>query len=174
MERDKTIYRGNVVTLTLEEFALPDGRRFESELVHHPGGAAVAAIDETARICLIRQYRHVAQGWLWELPAGKLEPDESPEQTARRELLEESGVAAESMESLGTLYSSPGVFTEVIHLFLSRDFTVEAPRHQEDEQIEVHWVPFPTALAWAYSGEISDAKTIVGLMRANAALAARH
>src|SRR5580700_4460862 len=90
------------------------------EVVHHPGGAATVALDGEERICLLRQYRYVAGGWLWELPAGKLEPDEPPLATAQRELAEEAGVRARHWRSLGTVLSSPGVFTERLHLFLAR------------------------------------------------------
>ena len=119
IEKRSTYFRGRVITVTVDDVILPNGHRAQLELVHHPGGAAAVAIDEQERVCLLRQYRHAAGGWLWELPAGKLEPDEPPQQTARRELMEEAGVSARHWESLGRYFSSPGVFGEVLHLYLA-------------------------------------------------------
>lgn len=173
MTNPRRIFTGRIITLDLEEILLPNGRRAELEIVRHPGGAAVVALDAQGRVCLLRQYRHAAGGWLWELPAGKLDPGENPEQTASRELLEEAGVSASQWSSLGSLISSPGVFTEVIHLYLARgELSASAWRHEPDESIEVHWIPLSQALIWAMDGTIRDAKTLVGLFRARFMLAA--
>jgi ADP-ribose pyrophosphatase len=160
------VFRGKTITVGLETATFPDGRTGELEIVRHPGGAAVVAIDERDRICLLRHYRHVAAGWLWELPAGRLEPDEPPLETARRELAEEAGLHAERWTPLGPIWSSPGVFAETIHLFAAGGLTPVTPQREDDEYLEVHWVPFSRALAWARNGEIRDAKTLVGLFRA--------
>ncbi len=165
MER-KSIYRGKIIELTLDRLTLPNGRETELEIVHHPGGAAVVALDPNANVCLLRQFRHAAGGWLWELPAGKLDPGEAPLATAQRELKEEAGLLAADWQSLGRLISSPGVFTEVIHLFLARDLTPVATNTGEHELIKVHWLPFEQALAMARDGEITDAKSVAGLFRA--------
>ena len=162
------IYKGRIINVTVDTVQLPDGTRFELEIVHHPGGAAVVALDEKDRVCLLRQYRHVAAGWLWELPAGKLDGAESPLHTAQRELKEEAGLQAKSWISLGSLLSSPGVFKEVIHLFLARELSVQQRRTEWDELIEVHWVPFKETLDWAQTGRIVDAKSLIGLFRAQA------
>jgi 8-oxo-dGTP pyrophosphatase MutT (NUDIX family) len=151
---------------------LPNGHLASLEVVHHPGGAAAVAIDAQERVCLLRQYRYVAEGWIWELPAGKLEPDEPPLVTAQRELIEEAGVSAREWRSLGTCLSSPGIFTEVLHLFLATDVQPAAVAHEQAEVIEVHWVPFGEACEWAERGEIRDAKTAIGLIRAR--YARRH
>jgi 8-oxo-dGTP pyrophosphatase MutT (NUDIX family) len=164
----KTLYSGRIVDLGLERVALPDGRETELEIVRHPGGAAVVALDHRDRVCLVHQYRHAAGGWLWELPAGKLDCAEDPGQTARRELEEEAGVRARAWRPLGILHSSPGVCTEVIHLFLARDLQPVGQQLEHDELLEVHWMPFDEALQWAVSGRISDAKTLIGLFRAAA------
>jgi 8-oxo-dGTP pyrophosphatase MutT (NUDIX family) len=113
-----------------------------------------------------RHRRPAGGGWVWELPAGRLEPGEPPEHTARRELVEEAGCEAASWESLGDILSSPGVFAETIHLYLARDLTPRPSRHEEYEVIEVHWVPLEEALAKAVSGELRDGKTVIGLLRA--------
>src|SRR5580700_2265022 len=118
-DRQTVQFTGRVVSVTTDEVLLPNGQRELLEVVHHPGGAAAVAVDAAQRVCLLRQYRYVADGWLWELPAGKLEPGEPPLATARRELGEEAGVSADHWHSLGTVLSSPGVFSERLHLFLA-------------------------------------------------------
>jgi 8-oxo-dGTP pyrophosphatase MutT (NUDIX family) len=165
------IYQGRIIRLALETVHLPNGARAELEIVHHPGGAAVVAVDARHRVCLLRQYRHAAGGWLWELPAGKLDAGEPPLTTARRELQEEAGLEAQRWDTLGRIVSSPGVLTEVIHLYLAQELTPIAARTEEHEVIEVHWLPWPEALRMAEGGDIEDAKTLAGLMRARARLA---
>ncbi len=162
----KVIYRGKIVELALERVRLPNDREVELEIVHHPGGAAVVALDDGGRVCLLRQYRHAAGGWIWELPAGKLDPGEPPLATAQRELQEEAGIGARDWQSLGRIVSSPGVFTEVIHLFLARGLTPLPGEAEAHELFEVHWRPYAEALAMARAGEIIDAKTLAGLLRA--------
>jgi ADP-ribose diphosphatase len=165
-EKRSEHFHGRVIRVTTDEVRLPNGHVASLEVVHHPGGAAAVAIDAEERVCLLRQYRYVANGWLWELPAGKLEPHEPPLATARRELVEEAGVSARSWRSLGSYLSSPGILTEVLHLFLATDIEPAATAHERTEVIEVHWVPFAEACEWAVSGEIRDGKTAIGLTRA--------
>jgi 8-oxo-dGTP pyrophosphatase MutT (NUDIX family) len=161
-------FTGRVISVTTDEVLLPNGHEALLEVVHHPGGAAVVALDDGARLCLLRQYRYVAGGWLWELPAGKLEPGEPPLATAQRELAEEAGARAQRWDNLGTVFSSPGVFSERLHLFLARDI-MSAPRaHERAEVIEVHWIDLEQARAWALDGTIADAKSVIGVLRAHA------
>lgn len=162
----KLIYHGKIIDLYVEQVTLPNGAVADLEIVQHPGGAAVVALDRDDRVCLLRQFRHVAGGWLWELPAGKLDPGEPPLVTAQRELREEAGLRAASWEPMGRIISSPGVFTEVVHLFLASDLTQVPSENEIHELIEVHWVPFVDALALAQTHEITDGKTLVGLYRA--------
>jgi len=162
-------YRGRVIEVTTDEVQLPNGHRALLEVVHHPGGAAVVALDATQRVCLLRQYRYVADGWLWELPAGKLEPDEPPLATAQRELAEEAGVSAHRWQSLGMCLSSPGVFSERLHLFLAAGLAPANQALERAEVIEVHWLPLDEACAWALDGTITDCKTALGLLRGRAA-----
>lgn len=159
----KTVFQGKVITVNLEQVTLPNGRQCELEIVHHPGGVAIIAVDAQQRICLLRQHRHAAGGWLWEIPAGKREPGEEPEITAARELIEEAGVRTENMRSLGRIVPSPGVFTEVIHLYLATDLTPVEQAHEEHEVIEVHWFDKTQIESMVRAGEIYDGKTISAL-----------
>jgi len=159
-------YAGRVIRVTTDEVVLPNGHRTRLEVVHHPGGAAAVAVDAEQRVCLLRQYRYVADGWLWELPAGKLEPHEPPLATAQRELIEEAGVRARHWRSLGVSLPSPGVFTERLHLFLATGLEPAPAAHEHAEVIEVHWVALAQACRWALTGEIADGKTALGLLRA--------
>ncbi|NCA68704.1 MAG: NUDIX hydrolase [Sphingobacteriia bacterium] len=170
LQRD-LVFQGRIIKVALERVLLPSERETQLEIVRHPGGAAVVALDEEERVCLLRQFRHAAGGWLWELPAGKIDPGESASVTARRELAEEAGLSAAEWVDLGRMHSSPGVFTEVIELWMARGLTRQAPAHEPDESIEIHWLPMSQALDWCTDGEITDAKTLVGLYRAGAFLA---
>lgn len=164
----KDIYSGRVIQVSVDTVDLPNGRRIPLELVRHPGGAAAVAIDAGNRVCLLRQFRHAAGGFIYELPAGKLEPDEPPAATVARELVEEAGMSASRWESLGEYLSSPGVFTEVIHLYLATGLAVAAANPEADEVFQVEWWPMETAVEKALSGELKDAKTIIGILRAAA------
>ncbi len=166
----KLIYSGSVVDLGIESAVLPNGRRIDLEVVRHPGGAAVVAIDTQQRVCMLRQYRHAAGGWLWELPAGKRDQGEAPLSTARRELEEEAGVRAAAWHALGSIHTTPGFCDEVIHLFLARDLTAVPTRHEAHEVLECHWIAYEQALAWTRDGTLSDAKSLIGLLRAETAL----
>lgn len=168
MNQVETVFRGQVITVNVEQVALPNGDTGRYEIVHHPGGAAVVAVDAEERVCLIRQFRPAAAGWVWELPAGRLEPGEPPAVTARRELQEEAGREARHWESLGSILSSPGVFAETIHLYLARDLAPVPQQLERHELIEVHWLPLTEAVAKALSGELRDAKSVIGLLRAAA------
>lgn len=164
----KPVFSGRVIQVNVERVQLPNSSIADLEIIHHPGGAAVVAIDAQGRVCLLRQFRHAANGYLWELPAGKIDNKEPPLRTAQRELAEEAGAQATSWESLGDYVSSPGVFTEVVHLFLATDLSHGAVGFEEHEVIEVHWLPFESALQMAHAGEIRDGKSLVGIFRAAA------
>ena len=163
----RRIYEGRVIRFGIESLTLPNGKPLELEVVRHPGGAAIVALNEDEEVCLLRQYRHAGGGWLWELPAGKLEADEIPGTTAARELLEEAGLQARQWQPLGSILVTPGFCDEVIHLFLASDLTTATPQPEAHELFEVHWVPFSTALAQVHDGTIRDAKTMLGLMLAD-------
>jgi ADP-ribose pyrophosphatase len=172
VERIRNVFKGRVLNLNLEQVRLPNGRVAELEIAHHPGGAAVVAVDAEGRVCLLRQFRHAAGGWLTELPAGKLDGGEPPLECARRELAEEAGVSARRWEKLGEFFSSPGVLTEVIHLFLAQDLEPADASPEEHEVLEASWVPLQEAMGLAASGRLQDAKSVIGLLWARERLSA--
>jgi 8-oxo-dGTP pyrophosphatase MutT (NUDIX family) len=169
-DKVETVFDGRVIKVNVEQIRLPNGLSGRFEIVHHPGGAAVVGLDAEGRVCLLRQFRPAGGGWVWELPAGRLEPGETPESTARRELAEEAGRQAGRWEPLGSILSSPGVLAETIHLFLARDLTTVPLAHEQHEIIEIHWVELTSAIQRALGGELRDSKTVVGLLRAAALL----
>ncbi len=173
IEKITPIYTGKVLQFNVERVRLPNGAVADLEIAHHPGGAAVVAVDEQQRICLLHQFRHAAGGWLWELPAGKIDNREPPLQTAQRELEEEGGVRASQWQSLGSVFSSPGVFTEVIHLFLASQLTATSIAPEEHEVFKVEWLPFDEVMAMALDGRLNDAKSLIGVFRAASSIANR-
>lgn len=168
IEKTTKIYSGRVIQVNVEEVRLPNDHLATLEIVHHPGGAAVVALDETNRICLVKQYRHAAGGWIWEIPAGKIDNKEPPLQTAQRELEEEVGRQAARWRSLGEYLSSPGFLTEVVHLFLATELKVVPTQLEAGELLEAHWLPFEHVMQMARSGELRDGKSLAALLRATA------
>ncbi len=152
---ERLIYSGRVITLKAEKVKLPNGVCCELEMIHHPGGVAIVAENDQHEICLLHQFRHAASGWLWELP--------EPELTARRELGEEVGMQAQRWHHLGQTISSPGLFTEIIQLYLARDLYAVQQNLEDEEVLEVHWFSLGKIMAMIQRGEIYDAKTLVGL-----------
>ncbi len=163
-ESIRNVFKGRVLTLNLERVRLPNGRVAELEIAHHPGGAAVVALDADGRVCLLRQFRHAAGGWITELPAGKLDGGEPPLECAQRELAEEAGVTAGRWDKLGEYFSSPGVFTEVIHLFLARDLTAADARRRSTRCSRRAGSRSKRLWRAAASGQLQDAKTLIGLL----------
>ena len=161
----ETIYSGRVVTLDVHHVRLPNGQVQIREVVRHQGAAALVALDEHQNVLLVRQFRSGAHKELLEIPAGLLEPGESVEACAARELQEETGYKPGQMEYLGGFYPTPGYTTEYIHLFLATGLTEAKLEGDADEFIEVVRLPLPDVLALIERGEITDSKTLVALMR---------
>lgn len=159
----RSIYRGKIIQLNHESARLPNGRELELEIVHHPGGVVILAKDAEGKFCLIRQYRHAVGGWIWEFPAGKLEPDEPPAVTARRELLEEAGIEAGQWRRLGETVTSPGILTEIVHVYYASDLNYQATAHEPGEVIEIHWLALDEIHNMVRAGVLNDAKSLVGL-----------
>ncbi len=166
------IYKGRIVDLRLEEVTLPNQVTVTLEVIRHPGAAAVVAVDSDGSVTLIRQYRHAAGGYIWEIPAGKLDPGEEPIRCAARELREEVGLVAGELVPLGSILTAPGFCDERIHLFLARHLTSAPQQLDDDEVLTVSRMPLAAAVAMIHRGEILDAKSIAGLHQATAYLAA--
>ncbi|MEO6027694.1 MAG: NUDIX hydrolase [Candidatus Binatia bacterium] len=170
----RDLYRGRILHLTVEDVTLPNGHTMTLEIVRHPGASAIAAVDAQGRVTLLRQYRHAVGGYLWEVPAGKLDAGESPETCAARELAEEAGLVADTLKSAGSIVTCPGFCDEVIHLFLATDLHTVPNALEADEVIDtVVTVPLPEALDMIRRGEIRDAKTIAALLQADLRIGSR-
>jgi ADP-ribose pyrophosphatase len=160
------IHSGRIIEVSTERLLYANGREYDLDFVRHPGAAAVVAVDAAGRVCLVRQYRHGVTDFLWEIPAGKLDPGEAPQVCAVRELAEETGVAAERWTSLGQFLPAPGIFSEVIHLFLARELKVGPAAPDADEDLEIQWLPLRDAMDRVLRGDWNDGKTALGLWRA--------
>ncbi len=162
----KHIHRGRIIEVSSERLKYANGREHEIDLVRHPVAAAVVAVDDAGRVCLVRQYRHGIADFLWEIPAGKLDRGEAPAVCAVRELAEETGVSARAWTPLGLYIPAPGIFTEVIHLYLARELELGAPAPDIDEELELAWMPLGEAIERVLRGEWNDGKTALALLRA--------
>jgi ADP-ribose pyrophosphatase len=158
--------KGRFLRFQTRAFDLPDGKSVQLDWVGHPGAAAVVAVDDSGRLCLLRQYRPVMGAWMWEIPAGKRDDGEALAVTARRELTEETGLHADQWVDLGPIWPSPAFCDEVIHLYAACDLSSGDSCPDEDEHLEVHWVTPAALSAMIRSGEILDSKTLAALMRA--------
>jgi len=165
---NKLIHKGNLIELHNERVELPNGDHTYFDIVKHPGGAVVAAINHNDEICLLKQWRHAVGEYIWELPAGCLEPDEPPLETAKRELEEETGTLAKEWRSLGKIVSSPGFCNEVLHLYEARGLSRGQVNLDDAEQLEPYWLPLNTAYEMCDSATITDAKTLSALLRLRA------
>lgn len=169
------LYSGRIIDLDRDTVGFPDGSSGTLEMIRHPGAAAVVPFlddprSDDPRIVLIRQFRHAADGFLWEVPAGRLDPGEAPEACARRELREETGFTAGDCRWLVTIHTTPGFTDERIHLFAGTGLRAGEHAREADEFVEVHEIRWSEALRRARSGEITDAKTLSALLFAEAFL----
>jgi ADP-ribose pyrophosphatase len=154
------------VQVSHESVTLPNGRVAELDIVHHPGASAVVPFVSRDEVLLIRQYRHAAGGTILEVPAGKLDPGDTPESCALRELEEEAGCRAGRVENLGWIFTTPGFTDEVIHLFAAFELEKIPTRHEDDEVIELLQLPLGEALDLVWRGELTDAKSALALIHA--------
>ena len=164
----RRVFTGRVISLDVDTVRFPNGTTGELEMIRHSGASAIVPLlrmpsGETA-ILLIRQYRYAAEGFVYEIPAGRLEKGESPEDCAHRELKEETGYTAGQMTSLTTIFTTPGFTDERIDLFLARDLVAGTSALEVDEILDLHPVPPGEAMQMIRSGQIQDGKTIVGLL----------
>jgi ADP-ribose pyrophosphatase len=164
IDQDREIYSGRILSLWVKYIQQPDGRRHMREIVEHRPGAAAVAVDGEGKVLLVRQPRPAVNTSMLELPAGLIDPGEAPIDCARRELEEETGHAAGRLEPLVAFYTSPGFTDELVHIFAAYELSVTSTRHDEEEQIELVRLPLDQAIALVTRGEISDAKTVTGLL----------
>jgi ADP-ribose pyrophosphatase len=159
----RSIYDGRIITVRVDEVELPNGKTASREIVHHNGAVAVLAVTDEEKIVLVRQYRKPMDRILIEVPAGKLEGDEDPKSCAERELAEETGFKANSMELVASFYTSPGFSDELVHLYRGRGLTAGEAQPDEDEFVEVLYLTLAEAKKYIETGEIKDAKTIMAI-----------
>ncbi len=162
---EEQLYRGRILDLSRELHRLPDEREARFEIVQHPGGAAALPLLDDGRLALIRQFRPAAEDFIYEIPAGRLEPGETPAGCVGRELEEEIGYRPGRLESLGYVYSSVGFCNEKIHLFIARELEAAHIAHEPDEFIEPFIVSLQEALQLISRGELVDAKTQIAILR---------
>jgi ADP-ribose pyrophosphatase len=162
----RELWKGSVGSFGEEDVALPDGRRLTLAILQHPGACAVVPLLGDGRVVLLRQYRHAVRETLWEIPAGKLDPGESLTECALRELREETGFVAGLLTPLGSVHVTPGYSDERIHLFLARELQAGRAALSDNEILTTTQLPFERALEMAEQGEISDAKSVIALLRA--------
>ncbi len=164
-------YSGRIVSLDVDTVRFPDGSEGELEMVRHPGASAVVPFlsdpaGEDPQLLLIRQYRYAAGGYMYEIPAGRLDPGEAPEVCAARELREETGCSAERLEHLYTFFTTPGFTDEKIHIFMATGLERGEVEQEADEFMESVTMPLSEALGKIERGEIQDGKTTVGILYA--------
>ena len=157
------VHVGRKIQVAVDTETLSDGRQIRRDVVLHPGAVAVLPLIDDRHVCLLRNQRPIIGLELWEIPAGTLEPGEPPAEAAVRELAEETGYRAAKWTKLAELIPSPGVLSEVIHLYLAEQLTAGKMHLEADETLTPHTIPIEQALTWARDGTIRDAKTLVAL-----------
>ncbi|HML31591.1 MULTISPECIES: NUDIX hydrolase [Sporomusa] len=157
------LFEGKIINLRRDEVILPNGRTATREVVEHPGAVAVVPITKTGQVVLVRQFRHPVGRIILEVPAGKLDRNEKPEDCALRELAEETGFVANKLRKLTSMYTTPGFSNEVIHLYLAEDLVESDQRPDEDEFIKTEQYSPEQIRQMIKSGEICDAKSLVAL-----------
>ncbi len=159
----RTVYRGPVFSVTTDHVLEPGGIKVRRDLVHHCGSVVVLAVDDSKSVPLVlleRQYRHAAKTFLWELPAGRIDPGEKELQAAKRELIEETGYRAERWRRILKFYASPGFVAETMAVYLAMGLRAGEAEPEDDEVIYKRMVPLPRVVKMIVNGTIQDAKTI--------------
>lgn len=167
--KSSRVYTGKIVSLDVDSVRFPDGSIGELEMIRHSGASAIVPFlsdpqGEDPQVLMIRQYRYAADGYLYEIPAGRLDEGENPRDCAARELKEETGCTAEHFDHLLTIYTTPGFTDEKIHLFLATGLVAGETKHEVDEFLDLHPMRLSRALEMVEAGEIRDAKTVIGLL----------
>ncbi len=167
----RRVYTGRVINLDVDTVRFPDGSQGELEMIRHPGASAIVPVlgDPEARdpqLVFIRQYRYAAGGFLYEIPAGRLDAGEAPVDCAARELTEETGFRADQVEHLYTMFTTPGFTDECIHVFRATGLQQGQSAREPDEFMSIEHMPLSRALDLIRTGEISDAKTALAILYA--------
>jgi ADP-ribose pyrophosphatase len=162
----KVVYQGKVFKVTSDKVKEPNGVTATRDVVRHSGSVVILAVDEgdEPRVLLERQYRYATQSYLWELPAGRIDPGENALAGAKRELIEETGYRAKKWKRVLHFYASPGFLDETMEIFLARELTRGEAQPEADEVIECHLVPLTEAIDMVFSGKIHDGKAIAGVL----------
>lgn len=160
------IYTGDLLHVFRDEIKLPDGRQSAREWIKHPGASAIVPVFKSGEVMLLRQYRYPVQEVLWEVPAGKIDPEETHLQAAKRELFEETGLKAGKLHYLGFFYPAVGYSNEAIHIYAATELQELKNDTDEDEFLIPQKILFEKTIAMIDNGEITDGKTITCLMRA--------
>ena len=163
----KVVYAGKVFNVTSDKVREPNGITATRDVIRHSGSVVILAVDETGReprVVLERQYRYAAQEYLWELPAGRIDPGETALAGAKRELIEETGYRAKKWKRALHFYASPGFLDETMDIYLARELTLGEAEPEDDESIECHLVPLSEAIEMIFSGKIHDGKAIAGVL----------
>ncbi len=174
----RRVFSGRVINLDVDRVRYPDGSEGELDIIRHPGASAIVPFlsdpaGDNPQVLLIRQYRYATGGYLFEIPAGRLDPNEKPDDCARRELREETGCTAESMRFMTSMWTTPGFTDERIHLFMASGLTQGETKRESDEFMTVQPVHLTEALKMIERGEIQDSKTALGLLYAAGFMAGR-
>ncbi|MCI9272917.1 MAG: NUDIX hydrolase [Clostridiales bacterium] len=164
------IYNGKIIKVHVDTIELPDGGLAKREVVDHPGGVCIAALTEDNELLFVRQFRYPYSEEIWELPAGKLEPGDTPLENGKRELKEETGATGMGYVSLGKLYPSPGYCGEIIHLYFCRVSGIGDCSPDEDEFLEVKRIPLKEAVTMVLNNQIPDAKSQTAILKTSALL----
>ena len=164
--KSETVFKGNIVDFDKLTVILPNGKEATRDVITHPGASVVLPINENNEIYLVKQFRSTINQLLYEIPAGKLDPNEDPKDCAIRELKEETGLIANSVEKVLSIHSTPGFSNEVLHLFLARDLVQSSIELDEDEFLTVEKFPLDKLLDMVVTNQITDSKTIIAILYA--------
>ena len=162
----KRLYEGSIINLRVDTVVLPNGNKAQREIVEHPGAVSIVPVLADGRVILVNQFRAPINRITLEIPAGKLDPGEAPEQCAARELAEETGFKAERLEHQGTFFTTPGFSNEIMYLFIASNLSPVKSMPDYDEFLTVKRIKLEDLLEMAEKGEIVDAKTLVGIYTA--------
>ena len=160
------LHRGKVFKLVRENVTLTNGVTVDLDMIHHPGASAMVPFSDKSTVILIKQYRHTMGGYIWEIPAGTLDPDETPLECAKRELIEEIGFSASIWQKMGEITPLPGYSDERIHMFFAASLVPTQQKLDKEEMLNIHEVQLGHAIEMIYNGKIQDGKTIAGIFMA--------